>query len=1187
MRLLKYISALIGNLLGRRCINMYKEFNEDIALLSDTNKFGYSYIRFDRKPPARLVEYFAKNYNINTDCHYSCLTCQITHIDKYKDQLNLENAKALRETGKPLDKWFPIKCNFIPKGIKGETSAQVKEIAHNLNIDEDRARKIMLSSVDPGAWTELMFGFDDKTQMEGNQDEAWYLRWYQKHLLRCSSKRIVARMGRRAGKSSSLVWKLIWYVYNHRVFAGYDSKGEKQYRGPEIVIITPFTSQVKNIFSQIERFLRLNKDLVELVNGRGVRLYTQTPPLKMEFKNGATITGYVSGANAKDDETGGGIIRGDDADIIYLDEMDMIPDSILQKVIMPLLLTRPNVILFGSSTPIGKKGSFFKWCFPAGTKVLTPEGNKKIELIKPDDIVIDAYGNGVNVIDTFRHSTDNDLIEITPWYLPPIVSTSDHPFLVRRNGKDEFIEAQYLTIGEKKHKRKIINSDYLKVPLPERDNDTVIKDLGDLLINHTLTDKIRTTSKLSKIDVCDQFSITLDQLRVLRHKLKIYGFITKDERTAKAYNIAVSLYEKIKEIPGGFALGLYLAEGCVIKGNGYTHGIKWTFNKSEVEFANLCISFIKSLGLKAKLKDKSAIDSTIEVYCYSQAIGYLFSVMFGEKEQKRVPSFITVSSITWKTGFLEGVIAGDGYERNGRWTVSLVAEKAINDLYILCLKDYNPVAIKHYSISGCQLRYSLYQISDRNQMYFWDRDSFYVRIKSLKSKSFSGAVFNLHTNVTNTYIVNNVAVHNCKESLHFKEIYAPSTVLPHWDAVENEALEESTADAFKAEYMADFIEQQAGVFKHRYIQVARTDYEYSQTEDPEFWLTAFGEDYHQFRKCIGIDWNKNAGTEFCVTAFSPKTGRFFLLETINIGPSEYSSEAYKDEVKRLNYKWKPHYIYADEGYGHTMIEDLQVEATNLGSKQNRSPYESSITELAEKLKMINFSSNLELLNPATGTYFEKYAKNFLVENAVKLMERERIRYPESDHVLIKQLGNYIVKKQMDSGKLVYGQNNEGIGDHRLDAYILALGGLALEESVYSLNYGGTPDTYFVPKKDGSEDEFESSMQEALGILKVLKKQKSAVQLDVLAIRRGNGTVEQERHIYNQHKWEEEGEKPAKQSRSDITSNKPVKGYFSKRGLATLSETRPGEEIDANYMFQPPIKIEAPNNRSLIRSKLRR
>src|SRR3990167_8091709 len=76
MRLLKYISALIGNLLGRRCINMYKEFNEDIALLSDTNKFGYSYIRFDRKPPARLVEYFAKNYNINTDCHYSCLTCR-------------------------------------------------------------------------------------------------------------------------------------------------------------------------------------------------------------------------------------------------------------------------------------------------------------------------------------------------------------------------------------------------------------------------------------------------------------------------------------------------------------------------------------------------------------------------------------------------------------------------------------------------------------------------------------------------------------------------------------------------------------------------------------------------------------------------------------------------------------------------------------------------------------------------------------------------------------------------------------------------------------------------------------------------------------------------------------------------------------------------------------------------------
>lgn len=763
---------------------MYNGYQDDIDDLFETNKFGYKYVRLDKKPADRLVQAYVEKYNINTDCHHSCLTCQITHIDKYKYDLEMANAKSIKETGKPLEKWFPVKCNYIPKGIRGDIKSQIKEIAHNLNADEGRARKILLSSIDPSAWTELMFGFDDKTQENTDMSEQWYLRWYQKHILRCSANRMVLRIGRRGGKSSSIAWKLIYLIFNYKVFAGYNSTGEKQYQGPEIVIITPFTSQVKNIFGDIERFLKLNKDLAEMTNSRGGKLYSQTPPLKMEFKNGGSITGYVSGANAKDDETGGGIIRGENAHIIYLDEMDMIPDSILNKVIQPLLLTRPNVLMFASSTPIGKKGMFFKWS----------------------------------------------------------------------------LEASY-----------------------------------------------------------------------------------------------------------------------------------------------------------------------------------------------------------------------------------------------------------------------------------------------------------------------------------FKEVYAPSTVLPFWDSVEKEILEESTLDAFKAEYMADFIEQQAGVFKHRYIQEARADYLYTETEDTEFWIKTFGEDFHKFRICMGIDWNKNAGTEFCVTAFSPRTGRFFVLETINIPPSEFSSEAYKEEVKRLNFKWRPNYIYADEGYGHTMIEDLQVEAISLSSKTNRSPYEQTIVELQEKLKSLNFSSNIELLNPATGTYFKKYAKNFLVENAVKLMERTRIKFSESDKILVKQLGNYIVKKQHDSGKLIYDQNNEGIGDHRLDAYILSLGGLALEESVFSTNYGPPPDTYYVSKKDDTEN-FESSMQEALGILKVLKKQKSGVQLDVLAIRRGNGTVEQERHIYNQQKWEEGQDRPHSTGRADITSSKPVKGYFSEKGLATHSETRKGEEIDANYMFSKPIKMDK-KKRGIIRTNI--
>ena len=59
--------------------------------------------------------------------------------------------------------------------------------------------------------------------------------------------------------------------------------------------------------------------------------------------------------------------------IIYLDEMDMIPKDVLDKVVNPILATTPDTMLIATSTPIGKKSKFwlkftpkFKWVIPTG-----------------------------------------------------------------------------------------------------------------------------------------------------------------------------------------------------------------------------------------------------------------------------------------------------------------------------------------------------------------------------------------------------------------------------------------------------------------------------------------------------------------------------------------------------------------------------------------------------------------------------------------------------------------------------------------------------------------------------------------------------------------------------------------------------------------------------------------------------
>ena len=639
----------------------------------ETNKFGKKFIRYDKKPNKELIDYYANKYGINKNCHNTCHVCQITHIEKYKPLLEFDDAK-LKSEGKPgLDKWFKPQCSFIEPGLDASFIKPKLEELVKAGIPERRAKRMIMQAIDPVNWLELLMGFDDETQ-KLEIEKHWYLRWYQKAPVRCTSNRLVLRAGRRTGKSTTAALKIISWVFNHKVFGHRNAEGEEVWKGPKIAIITPFQSQVTAIFSEIERLILINSALASEVIQTGSKLFKQTPPLSMTFKNGAVIEGYVTGANDKEDGSGGGSIRGAYADILYIDEMDMVPEYILTSVIAPLLRSRPATKMLASSTPIGKKGSFYKYC----------------------------------------------------------------------------------------------------------------------------------------------------------------------------------------------------------------------------------------------LEDP-------------------------------------------------------------QWT----------------------------------------------------------------------------------------------------EFYFPGTVLPFWHLQEEEILREGTQDSFNSEYMAVFNVDSFGAFKSKDIHAARSNYNYEQTEDPKWWSTGpFKTNYHAFSRCMGIDWNQNVGTEMSITGFDPKHGDFKVLENYLIEPSEYSGQTYTDAVKRLNYKWDPKYIYCDHGWGHTLIENLQLESAAYMARYDslKSDYERSIAKLGDKIRVINFSSNLEIFNPAKNTFDTKYAKSFLVENAISIFERHKILFSEEDKTLIKQLQNYYIVEKKENGRVVYGMVNEKIGDHRLDALMLSLGGIVIEEGVFSYNsYAGDVNSqYLPPAKDVEE-----------------------------------------------------------------------------------------------------------------------
>ena len=601
--------------------NLKNQIQEELYVI---NEYGITHQNPDAKASENLLKAFEDK--IYTDTSRACINCQIRQYNKYGEN--------------------KIKCKFTPRKLPDGAASKIDQITKETDLTKEHATKLLKASIDPVAWCELMFGFSDK-------DEKWFIRSYQKEQIRCTSQRVSILEGRRSGKTFAMALKLIYHAYNTKLERGRDSQGLPVYMGPTIMIVTPYQAQLTNIFEEIEKLIKRNLELKEeVLSGTGESLYVKTPTFKMEFKNGALIQGFVSGIGMRQDGSGGGTMRGFSANIIYLDEMDMIPEEVLTKVINPILATTPDTILYATSTPIGEKGKFYEWC----------------------------------------------------------------------------------------HKRSDFKSDHL-----------------------------------------------------------------------------------------------------------------------------------------------------------------------------------------------------------------------------------------------------------------------------------------------------------------------PTSILPFWEEIKEDIIRDSTPDAFLSEYMGVFIADEKGVFKKDWVNNARIDYSYEESKNLATLSSKLGvKNLHDMIIAIGIDWNKNAGTEYYVAGFIPSKGIWIGLDAVNVAASEFSAKRWIRELVNLNYKWRPHYIYADEGYGHTIIEDIKYESYALRSKKDKNDVEKETVKIADKLKAFNFSTNIKMKDPVTNKDIKKMGKHFLVENTVRILQEKLFFFPYEDERLKDQFFNYIIEKyNKQNNKPVYGKAKEEIGDHRLDALMLALGALVLEESVYS------------------------------------------------------------------------------------------------------------------------------------------
>lgn len=272
----------------------------------------------------------------------------------------------------------------------------------------------------------------------------------------------------------------------------------------------------------------------------------------------------------------------------------------------------------------------------------------------------------------------------------------------------------------------------------------------------------------------------------------------------------------------------------------------------------------------------------------------------------------------------------------------------------------------------------------------------------------------------------------------YKEFHHMSSVNPLWsDELELDFREALTEIGFVHEVEAAFGEQEQGVFQNVYVQQAKQNFKYAGMSFHRTWTYT-----------IGVDWNdtKN-GTTIVVLGFNPSVNKFIIVDRYIVSREGWTQLSACQKIAELNRTWRPMTIYLDAGFGGTQWEVLRSYGFNAMADPTRGPRHPD-ARLRNIIKKYDFGSKVDTRDPFTKQPLQKPAKPFLVESTVRRFETGDIVFPETDDVLERQLLGYIIDRVTPTGVPVYKASDTALGDHVLDALMLAVMGFTLEVTAF-------------------------------------------------------------------------------------------------------------------------------------------
>lgn len=158
-----------------------------------------------------------------------------------------------------------------------------------------------------------------------------------------------------------------WTMTAHMLWVAFTCNGGTETKkGATCLVATPYDTQAREIFDQLNNFIDNNPVLAASIES------IRRSPYEIVFKNKSRIKLYTAGTRSGAE---GGSLRGQKASWLYLDEVDYLGDKDFEAIYAITLEAPDRIGVMVASTPTGRRGKFYQICHE--------KMNQKVKMINP------------------------------------------------------------------------------------------------------------------------------------------------------------------------------------------------------------------------------------------------------------------------------------------------------------------------------------------------------------------------------------------------------------------------------------------------------------------------------------------------------------------------------------------------------------------------------------------------------------------------------------------------------------------------------------------------------------------------------------------------------------------------------------------------------------------------------------